>query len=133
MSDGDRTDRWTDSPWPGASITRKLQMKATMKHLFITAVLLATCSGHSLLAADAFPEFKIGSCRQAEALSRDAQACFRDEQNAKDTLQQNWKTYDSIQKDHCRRLLKAGGMPSYVELLTCVEMKPSNTTKKKGT
>jgi hypothetical protein len=60
-----------------------------MKHLFIIAMLLATCSGPSLLAADAFPEFKIGSCRQAEetgSVSRDAQACFRDEQNAKDTL-----------------------------------------------
>jgi hypothetical protein len=45
----------------------------------------------------------------------------------------------SSQKSHCQRLLKAGGMPSYVELLTCVEMKstpttPSRaTTKKKGT
>jgi hypothetical protein len=92
-----------------------------MKHLFITAVVLATCSAHSLLAADAFPEFKIESCRQAEesgSASRNAQACFQDEQTAKDTLQQNWKTYDSNQKNHCQRLLKAGGMPSYVELLT---------------
>ncbi len=102
-----------------------------MKLLFATAVLLELSAGRILLAAQAVPEFKIESCRQAEESgpsSRDAQACFRDEQTAKETLQKNWNTYDTSQKNHCQRLLKAGGMPSYVELLTCVEMKPSPTT-----
>jgi hypothetical protein len=85
-----------------------------------------------------FLEFKIESCRAAEesgSAARNAQACFQDEQKAKDTLHQNWST---SQKDHCQRLLKAGGMPSYVELLTCLEMKtgpttpPANKGKKKG-
>jgi hypothetical protein len=115
--------------------------EGAMKHLFVTAVLLAVCSGHTVFASGGLPEFKIKSCRQAEesgSASRDAQACFRDEQTAKDTLRENWKTYDSDQKNHCQQLMKAGGMPSYVELLTCVEMKPApttptgKTTKKRG-
>jgi hypothetical protein len=71
-----------------------------------------------LFAADRFPEFKIESCRAAGesgSAARNAQAFFQDEQKAKDTLHQNWSTYDSSQKDHRQRLLKAGGMPSYVE------------------
>ncbi len=111
-----------------------------MKYSSVTAVLLVLSSGTILFAADTFPEFKIESCRAAEesgSAARNAQACFQDEQKAKDTLHQNWSTYDSSQKDHCQRLLKAGGMPSYVELLTCLEMKtgptpPANKGKKKG-
>jgi hypothetical protein len=113
-----------------------------MKYLFVTGVLLALSSGEILLAADTVPAFKIESCRAAEesgSVSRNAQACFQDEQNAKDTLKQNWTTYDSGQKGHCQRLLKAGGRPSYVELLTCLEMKTGprttptgNTRNKKG-
>jgi hypothetical protein len=84
-----------------------------------------------LLAADGLPQFKIDSCRAAEengSAGRDAQSCFRQEQSAKETLQQKWSSYDSSQKKHCALLMKAGGMPSYVELLTCIEMKAEPTT-----
>jgi hypothetical protein len=112
-----------------------------VKHLFVAAALLALQSGQ-MIAADALPEFKAETCRQAEesgSASRNAQNCFHDEETAKDTLKRNWASYDSSQKSHCQRLLKAGGMPSYVELLTCLEMKTvpttpaANRTKKKGT
>jgi hypothetical protein len=117
---------------------RRRKEEAAIKRLFVPAVILVLSSGQFLLAADKVPEFK-PNCRDAEesgTASRNAQACFQDEQTAKDTLKQNWTTYDSDQKNHCQRLLKAGGMPSYVELLTCVEMKtaptsPATTTKEK--
>ncbi len=111
--------------------------KATLRYLVAIAVILAFSPGRILLAADTVPEFKIESCRAAEegSAARNAQACFQDEQNAKDTLRQNWSTYDPSQKTRCQQLLKPGGMPSYVELLTCIEMKtgPSGpASKKKG-
>src|SRR3974377_513903 len=69
-----------------------------MKYLLMTAVLLALSSGRILLAADTVPEFKIESCSAAEAMSgsvgRNVQACFQDEQTAKDTLRQNWSSHD---------------------------------------
>ncbi len=101
-----------------------------MKYLFTSAVLLACVPGQSLLAADKFPEFKIESCRPAETTveGRTAQGCFQDEQNAKDKLKETWSSFDDSQKFHCQQLLKAGGMPSYVELLTCLEMKTAPTT-----
>jgi len=69
-----------------------------MKYIFVTAVLLALSSGRILLAADTVPQFKIESCRAAEETGSNAQACFEDEQKAKETLQQNWSSYDSSQK-----------------------------------
>jgi hypothetical protein len=113
-----------------------------MKFLCVTAAAILTLPS-GVLAADNLPQFKAEGCRVVEenkSTGRDAQTCFRDEQKAKETLQQNWSSYDSSQKNHCRLLMKAGGMPSYVELLTCIEMKTEPTTtaseptktKKKG-
>ena len=104
-----------------------------MEYLLVTSVFFALSSGQTLLAANAAPpEFKIESCRVAEEMSeladQNMQACFQDEQRAKDTLRQNWRSYDPSQKNHCRLLIKAGGKPSYVELLTCLEMKTGPTT-----
>ena len=103
-----------------------------MKYFFMTAVFLALSSGRILLAANTLPEFKIESCRAAEEMSgsaaRNVEACFQDEQTAKDTLRQNWSSYDASQRNHCQLLMKAGGKPSYVELLTCIEMKIGATT-----
>jgi hypothetical protein len=91
-----------------------------------------TIAGQILLAAaDKVPEFKIESCRTAEQIGgavRNAQQCFQDEQSAKDTLRQTWSSFDNQQKTHCQRLVKVGGKPSYVELLTCLEMKPPPAT-----
>jgi hypothetical protein len=63
-----------------------------MKYMFVTAVLLTLSPGQSLLATDAVPNVKIETCRQAEESGtafRNAEACFQDEQNGKDTLQKN--------------------------------------------
>jgi hypothetical protein len=108
-----------------------------MKYLFASAVLLACVPGKSLFAADRFPEFKIESCRSAETGAatlegRTAQGCFKDEQTAKDKLKETWSSFDASQKLHCQQLLKAGGMPSYVELLTCLEMKTVPTKPTDG-
>ena len=54
--------------------------------------------------------------------TRNEDACRRDESAAHDTLQREWQDFTSEQKSHCVRLAKLGGPPSYVELLTCLEM-----------
>ena len=80
-----------------------------------------------MLVADKVPELKYEtSCRAAVTAAampgRNADACMRDEKTAKDKLQQEWGQFSAEQKSHCLRLMNAGGMPSYVELLTCAEM-----------
>lgn len=79
------------------------------------------------LVADKVPELKYeASCRAAVQAAntpgRDESACVNDEKTAKATLQQQWGEFTAAQKSHCMALLNAGGMPSYVELLTCAEM-----------
>ncbi len=86
-----------------------------------------------IVAADKVPEFKV-ACRSADTghatiEGRNAQVCFQDEQDAKDKLKETWSSFDASQKVQCQQLLKAGGLPSYVELLTCVEMKTTGPTK----
>lgn len=90
----------------------------------ISALLLVA---QAAFAADAPPRFDIVSiCRPAAtsagSAARDAAACQRDEELAQRTLAQQWKEFSSEQKTHCVRLSSLGGNPSYVELLTCLEM-----------
>ena len=94
----------------------------------MSVLLQAIAVGAQLtLVADKVPELKYeASCRAAVQAAnmpgRDESACLNDEKVARDTLQKDWSSYTADQKSHCLALLKAGGMPSYVELLTCAEM-----------
>jgi hypothetical protein len=47
-------------------------------------------------------------------------------------LQQEWSEFTPSQRSHCVRLSTTGGMPSYVELLTCVEMSKASAELPKG-
>jgi hypothetical protein len=81
-----------------------------------------------VLAADPVLKFDIGpSCRSAAVASaviatRDAAACERDERTARDTLEKEWRQFTPSDQARCVRLVTLGGGPSYVELLTCLEM-----------
>ena len=80
-----------------------------------------------VLAADKVPELNIEpSCRAAAAASigvnRDENSCKRDENEARGKLEQEWEQFTSPQRAQCVRLSTLGGSPSYVELLTCLEL-----------
>ena len=84
-------------------------------------------SSQVVLAADPVPKFDAGpSCRSAGATAvmatRDAAACERDESTARDTLEKEWRQFTQSDQARCVRLVTLGGGPSYVELLTCLEM-----------
>jgi hypothetical protein len=48
--------------------------------------------------------------------------CINDEHDAHDTLSKSWGTYTAADKLHCVQMATKGYLPSYVELLTCIEM-----------
>ena len=84
-------------------------------------------ASHIVLAANRMPEFNIEpSCRAVAKASvtpsGDADACKRDELTARDKLNDQWKQFTLAQKAHCVSLTGLGGSPSYVELLTCMEL-----------
>jgi len=84
-------------------------------------------ASHIVLAAERLPEFNVGpSCRAATTASavanRTEDVCKRDENDARGKLEQQWGQFTPGQKTHCVGLSRVGGSPSYVELLTCLEL-----------
>ncbi|HET7166834.1 MAG TPA: hypothetical protein VFI94_16995 [Pseudolabrys sp.] len=53
---------------------------------------------------------------------RDASACQRDENDARDKLERQWAEYSAPQRQHCAGFAALDRAPSYVELLTCLEI-----------
>jgi hypothetical protein len=80
-----------------------------------------------VLAANQIPKFDTdGGCRAAIAaatvVNRSEDACRKDEHDARAKLEQQWAHFTPAQQMRCMSLSKLGGFPSYVELLTCLEI-----------
>jgi hypothetical protein len=80
-----------------------------------------------VLAADHVPDLNIEpSCHAAATaatvLNRNEDTCKRDEHDARGKLDKEWGQFTAIQRERCVSLSSLGGSPSYVELLTCLEM-----------
>jgi hypothetical protein len=77
--------------------------------------------------SDAIPGFDVEqTCRRASevsgSLGHSAGDCKRDEEDAHGKLQQDWAQYSPAQRTGCVRFSLLGSSPSYVELLTFLEM-----------
>ncbi|MGA8825187.1 MAG: hypothetical protein WB613_20410 [Pseudolabrys sp.] len=84
-------------------------------------------ASHVVLAADTVPKFDVErTCRPAAAAGilpgRDSSACQRDENDARSKLEQDWTQYTAAQRNQCAGFAGLDRAPSYVELLTCLEM-----------
>jgi hypothetical protein len=96
----------------------------------IGAAVAATIQGAA--TAGGPPELDVRpSCRAADRVSfaagadkprGDMQACLDDERTAKDTLFKAWPKFSAIDRTQCVGMNRTGGPPSYVELLTCLEV-----------
>ena len=79
-----------------------------------------------LLVADRPPTLDVEpSCRAAErsgVTGRTSDNCMRGENQAKATLNDKWAQFSARQQARCTSLVQMGGPPSYVELLTCLEV-----------
>lgn len=83
-----------------------------------------------ILAADRVPQLDVAqSCHSVgtsslipSAATRNAQSCEQDERDAHNKLEQVWTTYSVSERERCTRISTLGGSPSYVELLTCLEI-----------
>jgi hypothetical protein len=91
------------------------------------ALLPIILASHVVMAADAVPKFNVErTCRPAAAAGtlpgRDASSCQRDENDARTKLEQEWTHYSVTQRAQCGSFASLDRAPSYVELLTCLEM-----------
>jgi hypothetical protein len=78
------------------------------------------------LAADGPPRLNVDTSCGAAAASgvngRTHDACMSEENTARSTLSDKWQQFSAGQQARCADLVRMGGPPSYVELLTCLEM-----------
>jgi hypothetical protein len=84
-------------------------------------------ASQAAFAADSVPKFDVErTCRPVATMGglpgRDAPACRRNEQDARNKLKDDWSKYDGEDRSRCADFVGVGGPPSYVELLTCLEM-----------
>lgn len=87
-------------------------------------------AAHLVIAvADRIPKFDItATCRAAEAsaaraiLGNDAESCANDERDARDALAKEWTKFSAANRISCTQLSMTSTEPSYVELITCLEM-----------
>ena len=78
-------------------------------------------------SAQQLPRFDIeATCRDAPALTAEdrdpVQGCMRDETNAERQLQAIWSGTAAASRETCAGEAQVGGSPSYVDMLTCVQM-----------
>jgi hypothetical protein len=102
---------------------------ALIRIALIRIALIAAALGAQtlLVRADSPPKLNVGTSCEAAArgalvMGRDKAACMGDENAALDVLKQNWSKYRAADKTQCVGNVKTGGPPSYVELLSCLEI-----------
>jgi hypothetical protein len=76
--------------------------------------------------ADSVPKLNVSqSCKAAArgaiSIGRDQEACMGDERAAEESLTKNWSQYSAVHKTQCVGMTTQGG-PSYVELISCLEI-----------
>lgn len=57
------------------------------------------------------------------AVNRDPSICMKSENDARDRLTQAWASFPIADRGLCTQTATMGGTASYVELLTCLEMR----------
>mgnify|MGYP000907521658 FL=1 len=80
----------------------------------------------STAAAQGVPQLDYrGTCAQTPAVGMDKKAteggCIRDEEQARDQLPPVWSKSSQRSRSECLTETTQGGLPSYVELISCLE------------
>ena len=91
--------------------------------MFIHLPIIILTSQPPTPIADTAPKFDIARVCQSEGGSNEEQKrCAADETQARDTLQTEWTQFTPSAKKQCNEEANIDNTPSYVELLTCLEM-----------
>jgi len=83
--------------------------------------------------ADTAPKFDIARiCQSAGGSNEEQKRCAEEETQARDTVQTEWTQFTSSAKKQCYEEANIDSTPSYVELLTCLEMERDVKTERGG-
>jgi hypothetical protein len=93
--------------------------------MFIAPAVMAIGSMLTVSAAD-MPSLDTrpacAGAAQEISVTRTVEICERSEQQARDSLAAQWNTFPSADRATCTAETKIGGFPSYVQVLTCLEL-----------
>lgn len=110
---------------PGAATRTAM----TNRKSLLPAVLALGLVSSAALAADGPPDLDVeATCKSAERVQRtlsdnpSKDACLNSERSAQTDLKKRWGQFPASAKSQCTQQFQAGGFPSYVELLTCLEL-----------
>ncbi len=95
--------------------------------LIVSLVSLSLSSGLMVPVADGPPRFNIeATCRDvgksSNSVGGTVSACRTDEEKARNDLTAKWSQYPAAKRNTCVEGAKLGGPPSYVQVITCLEM-----------
>lgn len=101
----------------------------TIRSLIVAASLAASLAQAAPRSYNGVPELDVkGSCNDAQKFSSQGddkgvayKGCMQDEMNAKTELGKRWSSFKATDKTSCVEQARAPS-PSYVEVLTCLEM-----------
>ncbi len=98
-----------------------------MRPYLPAALLLLGFAAHA--QADTVPNLDVEkTCRSSQIADPSVndkasyEGCLRSEKEAKRQAEKNWGSYAPAAKRQCEAQFKAGGYPSYVEMITCLEL-----------
>ena len=100
-----------------------------MRHFLIGGFALAALAWGSPALADSVPKLDVEqTCRSAQRAdvsstgTTNYDGCLRSEREAEAEARRRWGDYTAASKAQCSSQFKAGGAPSYVEMVTCLEL-----------
>lgn len=84
-------------------------------------------SSRSARGRSAVPAFDLKkSCKTTEdaalSLGRSVELCISSEEAAREQLENRWAEFPGAKRADCVGMSKIGGIPSYIEVLTCLEL-----------
>jgi hypothetical protein len=93
--------------------------------LMLSALTLAASAG--LAAAQGVPQFDAApGCRAGAntgvTRGNNIDGCIKSEMDARAQLVRDWNAFPVADRAHCASLARMGTTPSYIEVLTCLEM-----------
>jgi hypothetical protein len=103
----------------------------TQIRTLLPGALLLALLGSVAARADAVPQLDVEkTCASAGRVNIGSSAteeesrngCLRSEREAKKEAERRWGDYSAAAKSQCQSQFKAGGYPSYVEMVTCLEL-----------
>ena len=97
----------------------------------VSGCLLLTTGSSSIAAAqDAVPKLNVRPSCELSAVRtvgiahvKAAEACLKTEREAQEILGKHWSRYTKVDKTSCVGKVSHGGPSSYVELLSCLEIR----------